>query len=269
LIGLQRTGAGARLVLFVACVLGFTAIASAGAQPPALPVAALRSAVADLPQDIREGILARPREFLDLSAELLKEPAELFVLVDKHHPLAADHAPTDLVDLRDYPKLSIVPGVQLRRIAMPDLLEMSAAAGREGVTLTLSSTYRSYARQKEVYAGVVAEDGQAAADRVSAQPGRSQHQLGTAVDFGSITDAFASTAAGKWLARRAWEFGFSMSYPDGYEDLTGYRYECWHFRYITKAGTRMQREFFRDVQQELLVFLNDHRAELEKIVARR
>jgi D-alanyl-D-alanine carboxypeptidase len=236
---------------------------------PALPLAELRAVTAGLPRDMRDGILARPKEFLDLAARLLEVPRELLVLVDKEHALGADYVPSDLVPLGNYSELTANPGVVLRGIVLRDLLEMSRAASLEGVTLPLSSTYRSYATQGVVYSGVVQSQGREAADRVSAQPGKSQHQLGTTIDFGSITDAFASTPAGKWLARRAWEFGFSLSYPDGHETLTGYRYESWHYRYITKEAARMQRVFFRDLQQALLVFFHDYRAELQRLVSTR
>jgi D-alanyl-D-alanine carboxypeptidase len=105
--------------------------------------------------------------------------------------------------------------------------------------------------------------GQEMADRESARPGASQHQLGTAIDFGSITDAFAETRAGRWLVAHAWEYGFSLSYPQGYEGITGYRYESWHYRFITKAGVLLQRRYFGDVQQYLLEFLDANRAALE------
>ena len=55
----------------------------------------------------------------------------------------------------------------------------------------------------------------------------------------------------------------------GYEQVTGYRYESWHYRYITRPGALMQREFFHDVQQYFLEFLNDNRAVLEQLRLKR
>ena len=146
---------------------------------------------------------------------------------------------------------------------MPDLLQMVSAARADGVTLLFSSSYRSYEYQEAVYEREVKTYGQQAADRESARPGTSQHQLGTAIDFGSITDAFAGTRAGRWLAAHAREFGFSLSFPKGYEEVTGYRYESWHYRYITRPAAKLQKEYFDDIQQYLLEFLHDNRALLE------
>lgn len=253
-----------------ACVMA--AIAWACAFPPAarasgariapefsVTVTDLRAMTSGLPRGIQDRILASPKEFLRQLSQVLDQPEELLVLVDKRHPLDADHVPPDLVSLSSYPLAVSRNDLQLRKSVMPEVLAMVNAARKGGVTLLFSSSYRSYDYQKTVYEREVKTYGQAQADRESARPGSSQHQLGTAVDFGSITDEFAGTRAGKWLATHAWEYGFTLSYPQGYEEVTGYRWESWHYRYITRPAARLQREFFDDVQQYLLEFLHDHR----------
>jgi D-alanyl-D-alanine carboxypeptidase len=217
-----------------------------------------------LPQQIQDRILARPKDFLQLVARVLDEPTDFFILVDKRHALPADYAPRDLVRLfKDY-KLEISwTDVSVRKAIMPALLEMARAARKDGATLVFSSGYRSYEYQISVYEREVTIYGKETADRQSARAGMSQHQLGTAIDFGSITDAFADTRAGKWLAAHGWEYGFSLSFPRGYEELTGYRYESWHYRYMTRSGTLIQREFFDDVQQYLIEFIHENRATLQ------
>ena len=228
-----------------------------------LTSAELAAATESLPPGIRSGILASPQDFLHLLAGVLSEPAELFVLVDKNHPLSPEFEPEDLVSLKAY-SLSLFWGdVPVRKAIIPAVVELAGAARKNGITLVFSSGYRSFDYQRQVYAREVATYGQEMADRESARPGASQHQLGTAVDFGSITDAFAQTRAGKWLAAHAGEYGFSLSYPQGFEKVTGYRYESWHYRYITKAGTLLQRKYFDDIQQYMLEFLNENRALLQ------
>jgi D-alanyl-D-alanine carboxypeptidase len=222
----------------------------------------LAAMVADLPQDIRERILAEPVAFLALMAEVLDQPAELLALVDRQHPLPADYAPSDLVPLARYPLSTMRGDLSLRAAIMPAVLAMVSQARAEGVSITFSSTYRSYQYQGTIYNNEVERYGREKADRESARPGTSQHQLGTAIDFGSISDGYEKTPEGQWVTRHAWEYGFSLSYPDGYEWLTGYRYESWHYRYITKPAALMQREYFDDVQQYLLLFLHDHLQEL-------
>jgi D-alanyl-D-alanine carboxypeptidase len=196
-------------------------------------------------------------------ADALDEPADFFLLVDKSHKLASDYEPDDLVTLKNYPVAVSSGDLRLRKSIMPAAMEMVAAAKAEGITLLFSSGYRSFEYQKRVYAREVKTYGQEMADRESARPGASQHQLGTAIDFGSITDAFADTRAGRWLFAHAGEYGFSLSFPDGYEGVTGYRYESWHYRYVTKAGVRLQKKYFADIQQYMMEFLSRNRAALE------
>jgi D-alanyl-D-alanine carboxypeptidase len=224
----------------------------------------LEAILAELPPSLQERILREPRAFLSLVSGVLGEPPELLRLVDKAHPLPATYAPEDLVDLEEYQEeLTLTrEGLTLRRLILQDLFAMVDAARGEGIELPISSTYRSYDYQAWLFDYWVEELGEEEAQRSSARPGTSQHQLGTTIDFGSITDAFAETEAGLWLADNSWRFGFSLSYPEGYEELTGYKYESWHFRYIGRAAAEMERTFFGGIQQRMLEFWQDQRDEL-------
>ena len=211
-----------------------------------------------------EALQDRPEYFLELVAAALRTPIELLQLVDKEHPLPEDYVPDDLVAATDFPLVVNRSDMLLRAPIMPDLVAMSTAARLDGVVLDLSSGYRSYDYQAGLFERHVADLGLEEARRVSAEPGRSQHQLGTTIDFGSITPAFADTAAGRWLAEHAWRFGFSLSYPDGFEELTGYMYESWHFRYLGRKATTLEREFFGGIQQYMLEFLAENRVTLSR-----
>ena len=203
------------------------------------------------------GIRSHRQVFLDLLAQMLAADRSLRVLVDKQHALPKDYAPADLVALDNYPITTNRAGHRLSRRVLPDLLAMVEAARIDGVELMVSSAYRSYDYQDRLYQRHVDRLGREAADLVSARPGHSQHQLGTAVDFGSISEGYGETANGRWVARHAWRFGFSLSYPAGATERTGYDYEPWHFRYIGRVGTRLEREFFGGQQQLFLEFLAD------------
>jgi len=215
-------------------------------------------APSNIPSGIIEGINASKPEFVaELRRVIELDRDGLLTLVDKKHSLPDGFVPADLIPLSD--ERAYARGrkdLSLRVCAEAALDEMAQAARRDGVSLVASSSYRSYDYQKKVYARIVGEIGQAAADRESARPGTSQHQLGTAVDFGSITDDFAATKAGKWLASRAWEYGWSLSFPEGYEPVTGYRWECWHYRYVGREAAALQRKWFGDVQQYMIEFVD-------------
>ena len=162
--------------------------------------------------------------------------SDLGVLVDRSHPLPSGYVPGDLVPLQDY-GVSAPDGETLRRGAAEHLGRLVKGAAAAGEDLEVASAYRSYEEQRRAHKRSMHVFG-AEAGRMSATPGHSQHQLGTAVDFTNaavgheVTRNFARTSAYGWLERHAWEYGFVLAYPRGREGQTGYRWEPWHFRYL-------------------------------------
>ena len=114
--------------------------------------------------------------------------------------------------------------------------KLSAAAKAEGLNIWLASGFRSYSYQKQIYWNNVNIYGQAKTDTFSAKPGSSEHQSGLAIDVNSIDDTFINTPECNWLAEHCHEYGFIIRYPKGKQDITGYKYEPWHIRYV---GTDM------------------------------
>jgi D-alanyl-D-alanine carboxypeptidase len=212
----------------------------------------------DLARHVGAAAAAGPAFIMDLLTCLSEDPL-LWTLVDKAHPLPNGYTPDDLVDLTEGSYRVNREGHRLRRAAAESLEEMAAAARADGVTLTASSAYRSYEYQVEVYGRNVREMGQEAADRESARPGYSQHQLGLVVDFGaedgSIGDYFVQTAAGRWMAANAGGFGWSLSFPQGLEAATGYRWESWHYRYVGRDLSAFIDNYFDGIQQYALQFI--------------
>lgn len=223
----------------------------------------LKKLIDSEPVFVQETILARPQYFLELAQQFLDLPSWAGVLVDKDHPLPEEYAPDDLVLLSNYPLTLNRSDLRLSRVCMPAVLAMTEAARIDNIELVYSSAFRSYSYQQGLYERYVDRHGQKEADRFSARPGTSQHQLGTTIDFGSISPEFGDTPAGQWLRKEAWKYGFSLSYPEGEEKLTGYMFEIWHYRYITPSGTRLEREFFGGLQQHMLEFFHRHRNFLE------
>ena len=126
--------------------------------------------------------------------------------------------------------------------ALERLEKLYQAAEEDGITLDIRSAYRSYSTQKWLFNDYASRHGEEEANRFSARPGQSEHQLGTAVDFGGtsvdFTAAFGETDRGRWLAENAHKYGFALSYPQNKEHITGYIYEPWHFRYIGVEAAR-------------------------------
>ncbi len=169
----------------------------------------------------------------------LTDPTSIWVVVNKQHALQPkDYVPADLV----VPNVPLrVPGnesMQLRQVTATAMEAMFAGAKQEGLSLMLSSGYRSYTYQFSLYNGYVQSEGQATADTQSARPGSSEHQTGLAADVEpasktcEVDTCFGDTPEGKWLAANTYKYGFIIRYPQDKTAITGYEYEPWHIRYV-------------------------------------
>lgn len=169
-----------------------------------------------------------------IAGDPLQDHADL--LLDTTFRLPDTPDPPDLVSVR---AAGFASDHLVRSVVIDDLRALREAAEAAGVPLEVQSAYRSFAYQRQVFAGWVARLGEAQARRVSARPGHSEHQLGTAVDLRSQggpaawdLEDWATTPAGAWAVANAHRFGFVLSYPAGEEDRTCYAYEPWHFRWL-------------------------------------
>lgn len=184
----------------------------------------------------------------------LKDQKDSLILVDKKHALPTDYKPASLEEIKtpyDTRTFKVTPQTAQA------LKQLMADAKKEGLNIYPISAYRTFNYQKGLYENSVKKNGQAHADRYSALPGHSQHHLGTAVDFNDVQLRFENTKEFAWLKKNAAKYGFSMSFPKWQEDITGYAYEPWHFRYIGVAAVKMQDIFFEGSQQKMLEFLNN------------
>jgi hypothetical protein len=136
--------------------------------------------------------------------------------------------------------------------------EIREPAQLAGVPISVISGFRSFQQQQATFDHWASVVGYEQALRVSARPGHSEHQLGTALDFSSPGGAapwehadWATTPTGGWLAANAWRYGFVMTYPKGRSAVTCYDYEPWHYRYVGRdvaaaitASGLTSREYF-------------------------
>lgn len=212
---------------------------------------------AAIPNGDPEEFLADLHRVLEVEKNFRSDDLSLYYLIDKKHAVGSNYVPRDLIPVKGNELWNVSRNdLSLRPEAYAALEDLSRAALNDGIKLLVSSTYRSYQYQEGLFNRYVKQDGLELAERYSARPGTSQHQLGVAVDFGSITDDWGDTKMGKWVYDHAADFGWSLSFPQGYEDVTGYMWECWHFRYIGKEACRFQKKWFGNIQQFMLEFLD-------------
>ncbi len=174
---------------------------------------------------------------------------DLPMLVNKSHPVDEFLVPADLVLLNDVLDSKLVKvkykdtkAVRQVAEALNDMLE---AAKADGVTKwQISTAYRSFAQQEKTlnnkisnymnqHSGWSRAKARNAALRTVAQPGRSEHQLGLAVDINVPgASSFSGTKQCKWLHAHCWEYGFIVRYTEEKKDITGFDAEAWHIRYV-------------------------------------
>ena len=215
--------------------------------------------VSQLPENMQGGILDNMDDFKADLAGVLEEESRFFIIADKSHLLSADYDPGELVSLDGKGIKVNKKGMKLEKVTFEALKKMLDDSSREGLFLMVSSAYRDYKYQVGLYNYYISKYGKEKTDTFSAPPGASQHQLGTVVDFNDVENTFAGTKEEKWLTDNAWKYGFSLSFPKGYEDVTGYSWESWHFRYVTKAGAAFQKKYFNNIQHYMLLFLDSYR----------
>ena len=170
---------------------------------------------------------------------------EILIHVNKDTALPADYIPGDLVSIAGLVKTT--KPLCLKKDATSYLQKMFQHASLDGVTLTVTSGFRSPETQSILYNALLRAKGKAAKNRI-AEPLHSEHQLGTTFDltgksikYVSASDAFAGTREELWLRENAYLYGFVLSYPKDKTDLTGYDYEPWHYRFV---GIDVAKEIF-------------------------
>jgi D-alanyl-D-alanine carboxypeptidase len=151
-------------------------------------------------------------------------------------PLSSSYEPGDLTDPENVTTTSGI--ITLRAEAASQLTNLVKAASDAGINLYVTSAYRSYDEQEQLYTSYSSLLKQSELLVSCAQAGSSEHQLGLAVDFTddtsvvNQTESFGDGAAGQWLYQHAHEYGFILRYPKDKQSVTGYKYMPWHYRYV-------------------------------------
>lgn len=165
------------------------------------------------------------------------------ILVNDKNPLPDTYTPR---------LKSLSNGLLFDERAVEQLNSMLAAAKREGLSPVVCSAYRSLEKQQNLFnnkvnklmsKGLDAKEADIEARKTVSYPGRSEHNLGLAVDIVSLeyqilNEKQADTKEAKWLAKHCSEYGFILRYPKEKSDITGVAYEPWHFRYVGEVHAR-------------------------------
>lgn len=187
-----------------------------------------------------------PEFKLDLSEyEEYINPADrdrFLFLVNYENFLDKDYKPAQLTDLihtrkdgRATQQLDLYAAK-----AMEAMLKEAAANGY--TTLSITSGYRSYNYQQQLYNNQVAalrptygDKAKEKAAEAVAVPGTSEHQTGLCADLHNLpsaSQAFANKKEYNWLVQNCAKFGFILRYPKNKTDITKIMFEPWHYRFV-------------------------------------
>ena len=178
---------------------------------------------------------------------------DVTVLVNKEHILDKDYVPLEMYvvdenenNFHQYKDASLKP--MLRSDIKEYVDKLINDAQELGLPIIVDSGYRSFKYQQVVLDALIKEKGDEAFKLV-ALPGASEHQTGLAIDFAYYEngiyndDVKESDKEAIWLKNNAWKYGFILRYPKGKENVTGYNFEPWHFRFV---GLKLAKYLFKN-----------------------
>lgn len=159
--------------------------------------------------------------------------------VDKTNALSSKYAPKVVPS-------GVLGGGSLTAPTAAAMQKMFKDAKDQGIRISVLSSYRSYSNQQGTFEYWVKQEmakghSRAKAEQLanvySAKAGHSEHQLGTTADVkcdgcASFDNSSGNVKVYNFLKANAHKYGFVISYPEGKQNITGYKYEPWHIRYI-------------------------------------
>lgn len=164
------------------------------------------------------------------------------ILVNSRHSVPKNYSP---------PLTQLSNGIYIDSRIYPDLQKMFDDARNDGVYPIVSEGYRTRRQQKQmmtdkitdlVNEGYSKKDAKELAEKQVAKAGKSEHELGLALDINADPSYSSDEEVYSWLAENAYKYGFILRYPPDSENITGIKYEPWHYRYV---GTDTAPEIYR------------------------
>ncbi len=165
------------------------------------------------------------------------------MLVNKYYGLSSDYVPEDLILISN--KYSY-EGNYVSESILDALIEMLNAAKTEGYTLVVSQGYRSYEDQKKAYDTYEKHHTTQEADVYAARAGYSEYQTGLSVlikPYKKVVANAIESSEYNWLVDNSYKYGFILRYSQDKEDITGFKFDPWRYRYVgVNAATEIHEE---------------------------
>lgn len=154
------------------------------------------------------------------------------ILVNNEHSVPYGYVP-ELMELSN--------GIRIDKRIYPDLQKMFDDARNAGIYPVVSEGYRTRDEQKKMMSDKVKSltaeghskrEAEKLAREWVAVAGKSEHEIGLALDINADQSYSTDSEVYDWLAENAYTYGFILRYPPEKEYITGIDYEPWHYRYV-------------------------------------
>ena len=152
----------------------------------------------------------------------------ILTIVNKYNWVARDYIPSNLITINN---------LSINKEAYDNFIKMKQAINKENLNIRIISAYRSYNYQENLYNNYLKYESRSIVDTYSARPGYSEHHTGLAIDIDNGKQGYNNfylTKEFQWMQVNAHKYGFILRYPKDKENITGYSYEPWHYRYVGK-----------------------------------
>ncbi|MDF9867376.1 D-alanyl-D-alanine carboxypeptidase [Bacilli bacterium PM5-3] len=170
-------------------------------------------------------------------AIMIINPEDNITIANKFRYIS-NYIPQELVNIDDIPKLD-KDEYLLTQDSANALIQMCEGIEKDFSNecggLVLTSAYRNYKTQKEIYNSMLASNSKNKTYVNS--PGCSEHQLGNTLDIMASNvkqEDYYKTKQYQWIQVNAYKYGFIIRYPKNKESVTYINFEPWHLRYVGK-----------------------------------
>lgn len=137
-----------------------------------------------------------------------------------------------------------------------DLQQMMDDCREQELNPLILNGYRTRAQQQELFqselnkltiSGYSLDNATIEAQKKQPLPGCSEHNAGLAVDIVPedspyLTQDQEETGELQWIMDHCHEYGFVMRYPADKTEITGMRYQPWHYRYVGRDAAAYMTE---------------------------
>ena len=168
----------------------------------------------------------------------MKNIVNYLVLVNKENKLPSDWDKTiNLKSVKNFEG----DIVYVEEETLKNFLKLKDALKNEGIEIDIISAYRKVEDQEEIFNDYKEKYGIDYVNRYVAIPGYSEHHTGLVIDIClKINDKYIyenyemmeQEEIFNKIHKKLMYYGFILRYPKGKENITGYNYEPWHFRYV-------------------------------------